>query len=76
MGTRGLIGFIIRAKRHGIFNTSDSNPDCLGQSLVSFILSLKPEDYATMNRLLGEITVSALSRPHYGMYFSLPPERT
>ncbi|KIM38707.1 hypothetical protein M413DRAFT_447659 [Hebeloma cylindrosporum] len=56
MGTRGLLGFIIRGQRHAAYNHWDSYPDGLGKAIVEFILSLTPEEYATMARLVAEIT--------------------
>jgi hypothetical protein len=62
MGTRGLLGFIIQARRHGIYNHWDSYPSALGKIMVDFLLSLKPEDYAKMDALVKEIT---LRTPYY-----------
>jgi hypothetical protein len=56
MGTRGLFGFIILGQRHAAYNNCDSYPDYLGKHIVKFILSLTPEDYATMARLVADIT--------------------
>ncbi|KDR84333.1 hypothetical protein GALMADRAFT_237119 [Galerina marginata CBS 339.88] len=55
MGTRGLIGFIIRGQRHGSYNHGDSYPSHLGKYIKEFILSLTPEEYDTMARLVNEI---------------------
>ena len=52
MGTCGLLGFIFLGQRHAAYNHLDSYPDGLGVNIVDFILSLKPEDYATMARLV------------------------
>lgn len=57
MGTRGLLGLIIQAKRHAAYNHFDSYPAGLGQEIVDFILGLKPEDYAKLETNLREITV-------------------
>ena len=56
MGTRGLLGFIILGQRHSAYKQYDSYPDGLGRDIVDFILSLTPEDYSTMARLVAEIT--------------------
>jgi hypothetical protein len=48
MGTRGLIGFIIKGVKKGAYNHWDSYPEGLGNAVVDFILSLKEEDFATM----------------------------
>ena len=64
MGTRGLLGFIILGQRHAAYNHWDSYPDALGKNIVDFILSLKSEDYATMARLVAEVTwVDSKSKP-------------
>ncbi|KDR84323.1 hypothetical protein GALMADRAFT_237101 [Galerina marginata CBS 339.88] len=55
MGTRGLLGFIIRAQRHASYNHFDSYPSGLGQDIAEFILGLSPEEYDTMARLVNEI---------------------
>ena len=56
MGTRGLLGFIILSQRRAAYNHSDSYPDYLGRNIVKFILSLTPEDYATMALRVAELT--------------------
>ncbi|PSS08969.1 hypothetical protein M430DRAFT_53546 [Amorphotheca resinae ATCC 22711] len=56
MGTRGLLGLIIQAQRHAAYNHFDSYPTGLGQEIVNFINGLKPEDYATMEENLRQIT--------------------
>jgi hypothetical protein len=64
MGTRGLLGFIILSQRHGAYNHYDSYPGHLGKNIVKFILSLRPEEYATMARRVAEITwVDSESKP-------------
>lgn len=64
MGTHGLLGFIIFGQRHAAYNHWDSYPQGLGEEIINFILSLKPEDYATMARLVAEITwVDSESKP-------------
>jgi hypothetical protein len=50
------LGFIILGQRHSAFNLDDSYPEGLGKDVVDFILSLTPEDYPTMARLIAEIT--------------------
>jgi len=64
MSTHGLLGFIILGLRHGAYNHWGSYPEELGRYIVEFILSLTPEDYATMARLVTEITwVDSESKP-------------
>ena len=64
MGTCGLLGFIILGRRHSAYNHYDSYPDGLGRGIVDFILSLTPEDYFTMARLVAEMTwVEWCSKP-------------
>ncbi|KAF8956781.1 hypothetical protein BDZ97DRAFT_1763463 [Flammula alnicola] len=66
MGTCGLLGFIILGQRHAAYNHWDSYPHGLGKNVVEFILSLTPEDYATMARLVAEITwVDPESKPSF-----------
>ena len=57
MGTRGLIGFITQAVRHGCYNHWDSYPDALGQEVVNLILSLTPEQIIDMARRVQQIEV-------------------
>ena len=59
MGTRGLLGFILRGKRHAAYNHWDSYPNGLGKDIVAFILSLSDEDIALIIRNISEITVRA-----------------
>ena len=56
MGTHGLLGFIIRGQRHSAYTHYDGYPEGLGKGIVEFILNLTPEDYATMARLVADIT--------------------
>ncbi|CZR52244.1 uncharacterized protein PAC_02121 [Phialocephala subalpina] len=57
MGTRGLLGLIIAAQRHGMYNHFDSYPDGLGKDIMKFIFSLKPEEWDKMVLLLNDIEV-------------------
>ena len=61
MGTRGLLRFIIQARRHGFYSHFDSCPSGLSTIIIKLLLSLKPEDYAKMDTLVKEITVRTLS---------------
>ncbi|KIM38701.1 hypothetical protein M413DRAFT_29938 [Hebeloma cylindrosporum] len=64
MGTPGLLGFFIRGQRRSTYNRWDSYPDGLARDIVDFILSLAPEDYSTMARLIAELTwVDSDSKP-------------
>ena len=56
MGTRGLLGFITLGQRHSAHNYYYSYSKGLGKDIVDFILSLTPEDFSTMARLVAEIT--------------------
>lgn len=64
MGTRGLLGFIMRYQgqivRHAMYNHWDSYPDGLGEAIRTFILGLKPEEYAVMIAQLEKIVVGYL----------------
>jgi len=57
MGTRGLVGLIIRGKHHAAYNHLDSYPSNLGQRIVKFILGLKPEDWDTIAKRVEQIEV-------------------
>lgn len=73
MGTRGLLGLIIKGKRHGAYNHFDSYPSGLGQDIVAFLLSLTEEDIKNMAARVAEITwVSESSPPTKGQqeYYS------
>jgi len=64
MGTRGLLGFIILGVRHAAINHFSSYPAHLGENIVKFVSTLKPEDHATMARCVAEITwVDFRSKP-------------
>ncbi|PMD35594.1 hypothetical protein L207DRAFT_570096 [Hyaloscypha variabilis F] len=56
MGTRGLLGLIIKAQRHGFYNHFDSYPSGLGNAIVKFLQGLSNEDCAKMKNLVEEIT--------------------
>jgi len=58
MGTRGLVGLIIAGKRHAIYNHYDSYPSGLGNDIIKFILSLTPEQWDEMTKILQEVVVS------------------
>jgi hypothetical protein len=60
MGTRGLLGLIIKSQRHASYNHCDSYPTGLGEAIVQFILSLKPEEYAWMIAQLEKIVVCTM----------------
>ncbi|WVW81039.1 hypothetical protein I302_103030 [Kwoniella bestiolae CBS 10118] len=55
MGTRGLIGFVIRGKRRGCYVQFDSYPEGMGVGIVKFILGLTPEQIQSMVKRLEEI---------------------
>lgn len=64
MGTRGILGFIILGQRYAAYNHYDSYPEGLGKGIIEFILNLTPESYATMVRLVAELTwVEWYSKP-------------
>lgn len=48
MGTRGLIGFIIKGVRKAAYNNNDSYPSGLGNDIVRFISSLTEEEIIDM----------------------------
>lgn len=57
MGTRGLVGHIVRSKnlRKGSYNHFDSYPSGLGRDIALFILGLTDEQIETMIENLGKI---------------------
>ena len=60
MGTRGLLGLIIKGVRHGQYNQYDCYPQGLGQGIVNFLLTLTPEEIAEMANLVEDIEVSSI----------------
>ncbi|WVQ63221.1 uncharacterized protein L199_001372 [Kwoniella botswanensis] len=56
MGTRGVLGFIVAAKRKACYNHYDSYPDRLGVRIVMFILALTPEQRWSMIERLKEVS--------------------
>lgn len=57
MGTRGLVGFIIKGVRKGAYNHYDSYPAGLGNDIIRFILSLSEAQIVDM-----EAKVEAVSQ--------------
>ena len=55
MGSRGLIGFIIRGKKRGCFNSHGSTPDDLGMKIVRFIVNLSPVQVQDMKEKVEAI---------------------
>ena len=55
MGTRGLLGHIIKGKKRATYNHFDSYPSGLGNDLVAFIKSLTPEQIEKMKEMLEGI---------------------
>jgi hypothetical protein len=58
MGTRGLLGFIIRGQRFGTFTKFDAYPGGLGRWIVEFILSLSEEQIGEMAQRVREVRPS------------------
>ncbi|KJA23264.1 hypothetical protein HYPSUDRAFT_40064 [Hypholoma sublateritium FD-334 SS-4] len=58
MGTRGLFGYIIDSRRRAIYHPHDAYPDGLGYDVVSFILKVKPKNYALWIEGLRKVTWS------------------
>jgi hypothetical protein len=56
MGTRGLLGFIIKGKKIGTYTRWDSYPEILGQRIVDFILSLDMESRKLMIENLQKVS--------------------
>ncbi|ODN90787.1 hypothetical protein L198_06104 [Cryptococcus wingfieldii CBS 7118] len=56
MGTRGLIGYILRNNKHrAMYNHLGSDPPCLGHQIAQFIIGLSPEQCAEMAELIDKI---------------------
>ena len=57
MGTRGLLGHILRSKkiRKGSYNHFDSYPTGLGRDLANFVNSLTDEQIEKMMEMIGKI---------------------
>lgn len=58
MGTRGLIGHIVRSRnlQKASYNRFDSCPSGLGAKIAAFITSLNDEQIANMAERLGQVT--------------------
>ena len=56
MGTRGLLGFIIKGKKHGVYVQFDSYLEGLGVEIVQFLMLLNDEQYAQMAKRLQEVS--------------------
>ncbi|KAI0085022.1 hypothetical protein BDY19DRAFT_461409 [Irpex rosettiformis] len=55
MGTRGLLGYIIRGKYRGTYNHFDSYPEGLGTEIAEFLATLSEEDRVRFIKRLNEI---------------------
>ncbi|KAK3686652.1 hypothetical protein LTR37_019583 [Vermiconidia calcicola] len=55
MGTRGLLGAIVRGQKKGSYNHFDSYPSALGLAIVAFIRSLTEEQIQEMVRRYEEV---------------------
>ncbi len=55
MGTRGLLGLIIAARRRASYNHWSSYPSAMGEKIVQFLLKLSLEDRRSMAMLAHEI---------------------
>ena len=61
MGTRGLLGFIIRGVRKGTYNHHDSYLEIMGAFIIDFILSLDEEACQLMVKRLEEVGTASNS---------------
>ncbi|RSH91118.1 hypothetical protein EHS25_010294 [Saitozyma podzolica] len=66
MGTRALLGFIIRGQRFGTFTKFDAYPGGLGRWIVEFILSLSEEQIGEMAQRVREYFVLTVLPPCTG----------
>lgn len=55
MGTRGLLGFIIKGVKKGTYNHWDSYPTGLGLAIMRWIQTLTEEDIAKMTEQVEKI---------------------
>jgi hypothetical protein len=62
MGTRGLIGFVIKGRRRATYNHFDSYPEGLGFDVLRFILSLDEEGIKEMQALVEDASPLCGSR--------------
>lgn len=56
MGTRGLLGLIVRGKRRGTYNQFDSYPEGLGAAIAEFLAALTEEDRLRMIERLDQVS--------------------
>ena len=55
MGTRGLLGYVIKGKKKGSYNHWDSYPVGLGWAIMKWIRSLSDADITKMIEQLEKI---------------------
>ncbi|KAH8920872.1 hypothetical protein BT69DRAFT_1321182 [Atractiella rhizophila] len=56
MGTRGLLGFILKnGTRKGSYNHFDSYPDGLGNDILQFLLNLTPEQLKALSENVEKV---------------------
>jgi hypothetical protein len=56
MGTRGLLGFIVKGVRKGTFNQFDSYPSGLGDTVIRFILAHNDEELEEMRIKVEQVS--------------------
>jgi hypothetical protein len=56
MGTRGLLGFIVKGVRKGTFNQFDSYPSGLGDTIIKFILAHTDEELEQMKIKVEQVS--------------------
>ena len=82
MGTRGLIGFIIKGKRRATYNHFDSYPEGMGNDVIRFILSLDEDQIKQMQLLVKQVSPPRaslwrhLTRSWSGLIPTLTPNRS
>jgi hypothetical protein len=55
MGTRGIIGYVIRGKRVGSYNHFDCYPEGMGRAIMEFLMRLSTEEKARFKTNLDKV---------------------
>ncbi|KAI0085026.1 hypothetical protein BDY19DRAFT_967666 [Irpex rosettiformis] len=60
MGTRGILGYIIRGRYRGTYVHSDSYPEGLGADIAEFLSMLTEEDRVRLIERLNEVKTTCI----------------
>lgn len=72
MGTRGLLGFIIRGKKYGVYMQYDSNLTAVGVDIAKFLMLLTDDEDKLMAKRLrgvGDLGLASV----FLRYSDIPP---